>query len=101
MPPVAPYFTASNDPAELWAEGPSVRADCSRARISARGNGLNPLDSAGPFPKRAAIRERKNSPAAGFIGDPVERLVGGFLLTFIHVVMNLIQILLLGKETFV
>jgi hypothetical protein len=40
-------------------------------------------------------------PGAGFIGDPVERLVGDFLLIFIHVVMNLIQILLLRKEPFV
>jgi hypothetical protein len=32
-----------NDPAELRPFGPSARADCSRARISARGNDFNPL----------------------------------------------------------
>src|SRR3990172_8465067 len=40
------FFYSLNDPAQLWPAGPSVRADCSRARISARGNNLNPLDSA-------------------------------------------------------
>jgi hypothetical protein len=36
-------FLRHNDPAELRPFGPSARADCSRARISARGNDFNPL----------------------------------------------------------
>ena len=40
-----------NGPAELGAEGPSVRLDCSRVRISARGNSLHPLRLSGVVPE--------------------------------------------------
>jgi hypothetical protein len=41
------YILSPNDPAELWAGGPSVRADCYRARISARGNDSDTLKASG------------------------------------------------------
>ena len=65
----------SNVPAELWAKGPSAPADCSRARISARGNDFNPLSSAGTFPKRAAIRERCFSAGARFLRSAAKALL--------------------------
>jgi hypothetical protein len=45
------FFYSLNDPAELWAAGPSAQADCSRARISARGNVFNPLKLSGIVPE--------------------------------------------------
>ena len=45
------FIVWGNDPAELWAGGPSVRSDCSRARISARGNSLHPLKLSGVVPE--------------------------------------------------
>jgi len=39
---VSPNATA-NEPADLGPAGPSARADCSRARISAQGNHFHPL----------------------------------------------------------
>ncbi len=45
------FFLSANDPTELWAVGPSARADCSRARISARGNDFNPLKLSGVVPE--------------------------------------------------
>jgi len=50
-----------NDPAELWAEGPSVRRIVLECESEREGTVFIRSRAAGLFPKRAAIREQFGS----------------------------------------
>jgi len=66
------FIVWGNDPAELWAGGLSVRADCSRARISARGNTLHPLKLS-----EFVCEARSDSGTPRLTGSRVYRQSGG------------------------